>query len=226
MRPNSPRAILFDWDSTLVDNWDVITRAMNAALSRFAKPEWTRAAVIESATLSARDRFPELFGDDAPAAQQVFYDAFQAYHLEELKPLPGAIALLDFLTDLKLPLAVVSNKGTQFLHREINGLGWDRYFQTIIGAGDAERDKPDPAPVHLALRRLSIDRPQSVYFLGDTEADIGAGKAAGCVTMLLRQDENRFAAAKQMGPDHLFDDLDAVLTFLKREQRSISEVTA
>ena len=36
-----PRALLFDWDNTLVDNWDVITDAMNAVYDAFGMPRWT-----------------------------------------------------------------------------------------------------------------------------------------------------------------------------------------
>ena len=30
---SAPRAILFDWDNTLADNWTAITTAMNATLA-------------------------------------------------------------------------------------------------------------------------------------------------------------------------------------------------
>src|SRR5215470_9527926 len=38
-----PRALLFDWDNTLVDNWDIITEAMNAVYDAFGMARWTVA---------------------------------------------------------------------------------------------------------------------------------------------------------------------------------------
>ena len=36
-----PRAILFDWDNTLVDNWQVILAALNTALVAMDQRPWT-----------------------------------------------------------------------------------------------------------------------------------------------------------------------------------------
>ena len=37
-----PQAILFDWDGTLIDNWDAILAAINEALAAFDMPIWSR----------------------------------------------------------------------------------------------------------------------------------------------------------------------------------------
>ena len=37
-----PRAILFDWDNTLADNWAAIHGAMNATLVAMGQAPWTR----------------------------------------------------------------------------------------------------------------------------------------------------------------------------------------
>ncbi|HEY6335247.1 MAG TPA: hypothetical protein VI113_05115, partial [Alphaproteobacteria bacterium] len=36
-----PRALLFDWDSTLVDNWRSIETALNATLVAMGHAPWT-----------------------------------------------------------------------------------------------------------------------------------------------------------------------------------------
>lgn len=38
-RPERPRAVIFDWDHTLVDNWDAIRAALNFTLTSFGQPE-------------------------------------------------------------------------------------------------------------------------------------------------------------------------------------------
>ena len=52
------------------------------------------------------------------------------------------------------PQGVVSNKAGRFLRAEVAHLGWAAHFGAVIGAGDAAADKPDPAPILLALDRL------------------------------------------------------------------------
>jgi len=137
-----PRAILFDWDNTLIDSWGVIHEALNHTLGHMGHPLWTRAETESRVRASLRDSFPTLFGDRSSEAEQVFYSAFSRLHLEHLEPLPGSAELLRELTAAGYYLGVVSNKRGNFLRLEAERLGWDRHFRQLAGAGDAARDKP------------------------------------------------------------------------------------
>jgi phosphoglycolate phosphatase len=46
-------------------------------------------------------------------------------------------------------------------------------------------DKPDPAPLHLALSRLGRTADPSVWYMGDTALDMQAAKAAGVTAVLI-----------------------------------------
>ena len=85
MTPQAPRAILFDWDNTLVDNWGVIAEAMNAVFAAFDMPPWTLAETKARTRASLRDGFPRLFGERAKEAGRIFSDYFAARHLESLR---------------------------------------------------------------------------------------------------------------------------------------------
>ena len=70
-------------------------------------------------------------------------------------------------------MGIASNKKHPFLLKEINHLGWDHYFQIAIGAGHAEKDKPDAAPLKLALQEIDPTLKQDeVLYVGDTETDL------------------------------------------------------
>ena len=47
-----PRAILFDWDNTLVDSWATIHEALNFLMRAMDKPEWSPAETRERVRLS------------------------------------------------------------------------------------------------------------------------------------------------------------------------------
>ncbi|MCZ6892159.1 MAG: HAD-IA family hydrolase, partial [Chloroflexi bacterium] len=64
---------------------------------------------------------------------------------------------------------------------ELLELGIADLFSAIVGLEDVTRFKPDPEPVEVALRRLSV-APQEAVMVGDSPADIEAGRAAGCLT--------------------------------------------
>jgi phosphoglycolate phosphatase len=183
-----PRAILFDWDNTLVNNWGVIAEAMNAVFAAFEMPGWTLAETKARTRASLRDGFPRLFGARAKEAGQIFTDYFAARHLDSLAEMPGAGALLAELARSGLHLAVVSNKRGRFLRLEAERLGWTGHFAHLIGAADAPADKPDIAPVEMALSGSGIPMGADVWFVGDADIDMACAINAGCHPVLLRRE--------------------------------------
>lgn len=181
-----PRAILFDWDNTLVDNWGVIRTALNAALTAMGHEPWTLEETRARVRASLRDSFPAMFGDRWRDAERIFYETFAATHLQELREMAGAGAMLAGLAGQGIALGVVSNKRGTFLRAEAEQLGWVAHFGRLVGAGDAARDKPAPDPVRLALQDSGVAPGPTVWFVGDTDIDLACGIESGCVPVLLR----------------------------------------
>lgn len=182
-----PRAVLFDWDGTLVDNWPVIYRALNETLIDFGHRPWTLAETMERVSRSQRDSFPSIFGDCWEDARDRFYRRFTERHLSDLSVLPGAIDLLHHLAGLKIWAGVVSNKRGDFLREEAAHLGWTHFFGSIVGASDAVEDKPSAAPVRLALAETVFAPSRDIWFVGDSATDIRTARSAGCVAVLVTQ---------------------------------------
>ena len=180
-----PRAVLFDWDNTLVDNWATIAEAFNTTLTAMGHEPWTIEETRSRVRASLRDSFPKLFGERWPEAKRIYVDAFASRHLQTLKAMPDAEELLRRLGERGLWVGVVSNKTGGFLRKEVEHLGWSRYFHTVIGAGDAPNDKPAPDPVHLALAQSGVPAGPEVWFVGDTEMDMECAHLSGCVPVLL-----------------------------------------
>jgi phosphoglycolate phosphatase len=202
-----PRAILFDWDNTLVDTWETLRVAINAALQAFGQAPWTITETRQRVRRSLRDSFPELFGADWQAARDIFYRTFEAQHLATLEPLPGAGRLVAELAG-HLPLGVVSNKQGPLLRREADRLGWTAHFKTLVGATDAARDKPDRAPVDLAMKGISIPNLGHVWFVGDTALDMQTAHAAGCVPVLFGEGHGDMADLAAYPPRLIVQDMD------------------
>lgn len=181
-----PEIILFDWDNTLVDGWAAIQAGLNAAFRAFDLPEWDRETVLANVRRSLRESFPEKFGADWEKARDIFYAAVRATHLEVLEPMPGVPEMLDALSGL--PLGVVSNKQGPLLRAEAEHLGWR--FGALVGAGDAAADKPEAAPLLMALDRMGASPGPSSWYVGDTALDMEAARAAGCVPVLLGMAEH------------------------------------
>jgi len=183
-----PAAFIFDWDNTLVDSWATIHDALNIMLPEMGHAPWSMAETRLRVRKSLRDAFPALFGDRWQEAQRLYLDAFEAIHLERLKPLPGAAELIQELSGEGRFLALVSNKTGRYLRREVEALGWAGHFRRIVGAGDAPFDKPHRACVDLALEASGIIAGPSVWFVGDTGIDIECAANANCFGVLVSAD--------------------------------------
>jgi phosphoglycolate phosphatase len=190
-----PRAILFDWDNTLVDSWGTIHEALNFVMGAMGKPEWSLEDTRTRVRLSLRESFPMHFGERWQEAQTIYLDRFREIHLDRLTALPGREAMLHSLVGEGIFLGVVSNKTGPLLRREVAQLGWSGFFGSIIGAGDAATDKPACEPVHLALAPSGIPAGEDVWFVGDTAIDMECAKNSGCVGVLLGEamSEDEFA---------------------------------
>ncbi|MBV8131448.1 MAG: HAD family hydrolase [Alphaproteobacteria bacterium] len=185
LRVSRPRAILFDWDNTLVDSWATINEALNFLMAAMDRPLWTIGETRERVRLSLREAFPRIFGERWEEARDIYLARFRAIHLERLTALPGRSELLERLFDEGIFLGVVSNKTGSLLRRETDHIGWTARFGSVVGAGDAPLDKPHAAPVRLALEPSGIDPGKTVWLVGDTGIDMECARNAGCVPVLL-----------------------------------------
>jgi phosphoglycolate phosphatase len=179
-----PRAILFDWDNTLVDTWPLIHAAMNMTLKHMGHEEWSIEKIRDEVKNSMRDSFPGLFGDRWKEAGDFYTQSYRSIHLTHLTALSGAEDAIAVIPRDRVFAAVVSNKQGQTLRKELEHLGWNKYFDVAIGAGDAARDKPHADPALLALKDSGIAPGPDVWFIGDTIADLGCAQNAGLTPIL------------------------------------------
>lgn len=181
MTREHPKAILFDWDITLVDTFDLIYSSVNATMRQFNKPEWSVDQVKKYTHSPAQEWLTSLFADQWEDALAFFRKQYVSQHLVYLKPMEGAKSLLGVLNSLRIPLGIVSNKHGHILRKEVEHLGWDSYFGTILGSGDVAEDKPAPDMALKALQELGVEPcPQRTWLIGDSPADWQCAEAAGC----------------------------------------------
>ena len=204
--PSRPRAVLFDWDNTLVDTWPVIHEAMNSTLLAMGEPIWSLNQTKSKVRLALREAFPPLFGDKWEEARDIYFKRFREIHLDRLEVIPQAESLLAALAERNIYLGVVSNKTGEHLRKEAVHLGWSHYFGQIIGATDARLDKPARDPIDMALKGSGILAGPEVWFIGDTETDIICGHNAGCVKVLVRKAPPTNEEFSNVFPDMYFMD--------------------
>ncbi len=167
--------LLFDWDNTLVDTWGLVHESLQVALRGLEMREWDMEETKRRLGASLRDNFPKMFGERASEAKVLYRGHFLSRHLEVLRALAGAEALLDWLSLQREQsvVGIVSNKGGDALRAEIEHLGWGKHFRAVVGAEDLVRDKPDPCCLEEIFVRLGVGRESfdALVYVGDSVVD-------------------------------------------------------
>lgn len=183
MNKTKPEAIIFDWDNTLVDTIPHIHFARNATLEKFLSNQLPPETKILSSS-GSRQSFFSQFGAEAEEAGNFFFESYKLSTLNGVSPLADAIEVLKCLEETEIPLIIVSNKLNVLLNKEVNDLGWEKYFKKIIGSKDAPRDKPHPDPIFMALESIGVKPSPKVWLIGDSTIDVKCAFNANCLPIL------------------------------------------
>jgi len=176
IKPQKIRAVLLDMDGTLVDAFRPIITALNRTLADFGLAQMTDDEVIRH-TGRGECSMISLFGEQREAASARFLE----YHDEKLfdvKPMQGAVELLDWLAAQGIASAIVTSKSQIRADKQLEFLGWGNKLGAVIGLCEGRRQKPDPHTVQLACEALGV-RPEESIMIGDGTADIKSALRAG-----------------------------------------------
>lgn len=175
-----PGAVLFDCDGTLADSLPLIVASFVEALrteGHSVTPEQVHA-VTGAPFIGMMNA---LIGPTSPEQLarlgEAYGNAYRARQAEMLKPLPGAVELLEALAAQNVPLALVTNRVEVSAHGALETLGWLPHFAAVIGSNNTKLPQPAPDPALLALERLGVD-PSVAIYVGDHEADMQCAVAA------------------------------------------------
>ena len=87
LKLSKPKAVIFDWDNTLVSTWPLIHLAINHTMKNMGKDEWSEQEVKNRVHNSMRESFPAIFGDDWQKAGQIYKDKYHSLGLDNLTPI-------------------------------------------------------------------------------------------------------------------------------------------
>ncbi len=181
-----PKAVIFDWDNTLVDTWPLIQGAIDKTMVDMGREPWGLEKVRDNVHKSMRESFPEIFGNDWQKAGEIYKNSYRSTHLDRIQLLPGALELINALQEKGILQFVVSNKIGVTLRKEAAKIGVDQKFFALIGASDASYDKPSKEPVELAFLGTDLDPKKDViWFVGDTIADVECAYNSGCLPIVI-----------------------------------------
>lgn len=206
MRGVSIRAVLFDWDGTLVDTADASYRCYVRTFEDFGIPfdraEYERTY---SPNWYYTYRCVGLPEQDWPAADARWLEHFGT---EVAELVPGARAALEFLDTRGVKKGIVTSGTRERIERELIAHGL--VFDHVVCGTDVVEKKPHPAALELCLERLGLT-PKEAAYVGDSPEDILMARAGNVLAIAVRGGYPNARALEAANPDLLADDLRSAL---------------
>jgi HAD superfamily hydrolase (TIGR01509 family) len=197
------RAVLWDLDGTLTDSVRFVVDTANRVITAHGGTALDFASVgaMTGLPLEAifRLAWPDLTPDDARRYRTEYRELYARDAIPATKLYDGARETLRSFHEAGLLQATVTGKRAADCERILRGLGIANEIDVYLGGDSVSRPKPAPDLAALAMARLGC-APAECVVVGDANADIAMGKAAGALTMQVLWG---FARERIDGADHV-----------------------
>lgn len=177
------KAILFDFDGTLIDSAPDLAHAANRLMQSMSLPEFpveTIAGFIGNGIPRLVERV--MIARNLPMDNhQEITEQFIALYKEDPTSrtiiFPHVPETLSALKSAKILLGLCTNKSEAATKIILDNLQLAQFFDVVIGGDSTKAMKPDPLPLLTALQSLDT-APDEAVFIGDSQVDMMAAKNA------------------------------------------------
>jgi pyrophosphatase PpaX len=202
--------VLFDFDGTLTSSLVLWLEAFHYAFAKFELKYADDVIIRRCFYRTFEDVTAEFNLPNSKHFGQMVMEGL-AISFEGAELILGVQQVLAECANKNIKLAVVTSSTRTIVDKSLKNMKIYSYFETIITSEDISNYKPHPEPVLLALKRLGSEAESSII-IGDSEADILAGQAAGIKTGLFFPNEHTifydFEALKGTTPHFIFHHYD------------------
>lgn len=185
-------AVIFDLDGTLIDSTAVYFRIIEFAFKRLGLPPVSENAIVDAGKdgeFNWSSLLPTEMLDQKneiiARVLRVIYEVYPEIFETDVEIIQGADEILKEISAGKMKIGLVTSTSEHDLVYKLYPLkmaGVGELFEVIITTDDVRRRKPAADPLVECGKSLGITSNRCVY-VGDTGADIRAGKAAGMKTI-------------------------------------------
>jgi len=215
--------VIFDLDGVLVDSIMAWIEAYKKTFKKFGLdfPGLEKLKITTWATdREIIDRFLlRDFENREEKIQQIeryLFTTMERFILTAwIKQQEGSKELLGALRQRNKKLAIVTNSDRRLVDRIVHRFELHKFFDVIVTKDDVRMAKPHPEPILEAAKKLGC-KPNAILYIGDSEVDMIAGKAAGVMTAMFKPLTRKESSEPQTTPDYILNKLEEILPLLEK----------
>jgi phosphoglycolate phosphatase len=175
------KAVIFDWDGTLIDSVEHIAQSLHQAATDLGYPELEREAYRDIIGLGMVEALHKLYPGISPEEMTRIREGYSTYFFAKVTAPQNVFAgMADLVADLRtagLGCSVATGKSRRGLKGALVSSGLGPHFDTTRCA-DETRSKPDPLMLSELLEFYRI-RPDQAVMIGDTRYDLEMAQRIG-----------------------------------------------
>jgi pyrophosphatase PpaX len=209
------KAVLFDFDGTIVDTTELIHQSMRRATSEILGRTPSREVLLANVGQPLPRQMELLDPERAEELLASYRLHNEELHEDLIEAFPNVEASLARLRDAGLRLAVVTSKRRFSLEMALDSFPVLRdAVDAFVTMEDTTEHKPHPAPLLKGLELLGDVPPDRAAYVGDSPFDVAAAHAAGMLSVAVSWGVFTEEDLREAEPDRLFKDLDSAVEFL------------
>ncbi len=204
----SLRAILFDLDGTLIDQFDAIHKAFSKTIAFLGLKTPSFNEIKRAVGGGSEETMSKLIGPErAKEAVEMLRPIFEKEMLVGLKPLPHALTVLKEFNQAGIICGVLTNKFGPHARAACEHLNLSNLLKLVIGADDTNWKKPHPLVTKFALNALGATSSTCLY-VGDSPYDFETAENAGMPCKLVSTGTHKKEELEEFaGPQNVFENL-------------------
>ena len=209
--------ILFDIDGTIADTDALLIKAMYklydlyrdgnrspyAKVITFSGPPIEETLQFEFAYMDVNFMFEE------------FKKYFEVLYETDLKDFPNCRKMTESLIKKGYKLGIITNKKHNSAIYCLKAMGYDKYYDVIVGFDDVEKPKPNGEPIKKAMLFFGETNTSKVLYVGDNASDYVCAKDAGVKSMIVTWGPREFP--KNLKPDYFLNDFAELEEMIEHE---------
>jgi len=207
------KGVVFDLDGTIIDSLEAYCRAFNDAVKQVGLEPVAKEKLAEllnrafSLGQILQELFPSLEMEIIPPLMQEIRRSYIAVHEKHVPLQPGAKEAVSQLKERGFKIGVATGRMTSGERKwgELRRLGIAPFIDAVVTAAEAG-PKPAPDSICQCVQELGLS-PEECAYVGDSQADIIAGKAARVTTIAVASGVAARDLLSREQPDLVLDSL-------------------
>ena len=179
---HSNRAILWDMDGVIADTGPIHFAAWEETFARsgirFTEEDFSRLFGARNDFIVRSMIDDNLSAEDVTSIACDKDEVFRRRAAGNIKPLPGAVSLLESIRKGNFRLGLVSSAPVENIELVLGELGLEGVFDCIVCGRDVSESKPSPQICLTAAERLGL-KPGDCLVIEDSPLGVKAARAAG-----------------------------------------------